>query len=105
MRAKNGRPLSFSIMAPTSSPQRMRLAVLLQEQFRGVGVQTEIQNLEFNAVQERLDGGRFDATLYAGAVCDYGIYYDGLVADPAVLTEDAVVDDGASADFYARPED
>lgn len=65
IRAKNGRPLAFSITAPTSSPQRMRFAVLLQEQFRSVGAQTDIQNLEFNAVQERLEAGRFDATLYA----------------------------------------
>lgn len=64
-RAKNGRPLAFSITVPTSSPQRMRFAVLLQEQFRTIGVPVEIQNLEFNAVQERLESGRFDATLAA----------------------------------------
>jgi len=66
-RAQNGRPLAFSITVPTSSPQRMRLAVLLQEQFRTIGARVELQNLEFNAVQQRLESGRYDATLGAFA--------------------------------------
>jgi peptide/nickel transport system substrate-binding protein len=62
-RAKNGRPLAFSITVPTTSAPRMRYAVLLQEQFRNVGAAVEIQSLEFNAVQQRLTSGNFDATL------------------------------------------
>lgn len=65
VRARNGRPLAFSITVPTTSAPRMRYAVLLQEQFRNVGARVELQSLEFNAVQERLESGRFDATLLA----------------------------------------
>lgn len=41
----------------------MRYAVLLQEQLRNVGARVEIDAIEFNATQERLANGRFDATL------------------------------------------
>lgn len=63
VRAKNGRPLAFSITVPTSSAVRMRYAVLLQEQFRNVGARVEIESMDFNAAHERMTNGRFDATL------------------------------------------
>ena len=63
VRMKNGRPLAFSITVPTTSPSRMRYAVLIQEQLKNVGARVEIDALEFNAMQERLARGRFDATL------------------------------------------
>lgn len=63
IRMKNGRPLAFSITVPTTSPSRMRYAVLIQEQLKNVGGRVEIDALEFNASQERLNTGRFDATL------------------------------------------
>ena len=63
IRAKNGRPLAFSITVPTTSPGRMRYAVLIQEQLRNIGARVELDPLEFNAMQEKLSTGRFDATL------------------------------------------
>lgn len=63
IRAKNGTPLAFSITVPTTSAPRMRYAVLLQEQLRNIGARVEIDAMEFNASQERLANGRFDATL------------------------------------------
>jgi peptide/nickel transport system substrate-binding protein len=60
---KNGRPLAFSITVPTTSPSRMRYGVLIQEQLRSIGAQVELDALEFNAVQQKLEAGRFDATL------------------------------------------
>ena len=63
VRTRNGRPLAFSITVPTTSPSRMRYAVLIQEQLRNVGARVEIDALEFSATQERLESGRFDATL------------------------------------------
>lgn len=63
VRVKNGRPLAFSITVPTTSPSRMRYAVLIQEQLKSIGAQVEIDALEFNASQERLVNGQFDATL------------------------------------------
>lgn len=63
IRVKDGRPLAFSITVPTTSPSRMRYAVLIQEQLRNIGARVDIDAMEFNASQERLMSGRFDATL------------------------------------------
>jgi peptide/nickel transport system substrate-binding protein len=65
VREKNGRPLRFSIMVPTSSAVRQRMAVLIQEQLRQAGVQAEVEALEFNAFIERMRQRRFDS--YFGA--------------------------------------
>jgi peptide/nickel transport system substrate-binding protein len=65
VRARNGVPLAFSVLVPTSSPPRQRLAVLLQEQLRAVGAKVTIQSAEFNAVGEQQRNRRFDATIGA----------------------------------------
>ena len=63
IRVKAGRPLAFSILTPTSSPQRMRYAVLIQEQLRGIGVRVTIDALDFRGFQDRQSGRNYDATL------------------------------------------
>ena len=65
IREKNGRPLKFSMLVPTSSAVRQRMAVLLQEQLRQAGVDAEVEALEFNAFIERQRARRFDS--YFGA--------------------------------------
>ncbi len=42
MRAKDGRPLRFSLMLPSTSLFRRRYGVLLQEQFRKIGAQVDL---------------------------------------------------------------
>ena len=61
IREKNGRPLEFGILVPTSSRPRMNIAVLLQEQFRRVGAKANIEALEFTTFLDRLRRRRFDA--------------------------------------------
>ncbi|MEX0908714.1 MAG: peptide ABC transporter substrate-binding protein [Gemmatimonadaceae bacterium] len=63
MRAKNGRPLAFSLVTPTSSRNRGRMAVLIQEQLRGLGVAVEIESLDNAGFLTRLNGRSFDAAL------------------------------------------
>lgn len=63
IREKNGRPLEFGILVPTSSRPRMSLAVLLQEQFRRLGVKANIDAVEFTAFLDRVRNGRFDSWL------------------------------------------
>ena len=65
VREKGGRPLKFSILVPTSSAVRQRMAVLIQEQLRQAGVQADVEALEFNAFIERQRSRRFDS--YFGA--------------------------------------
>jgi peptide/nickel transport system substrate-binding protein len=63
MRARGGRPLRIGVAFPASSVPRQRLATLLQEQWRAVGVNAEIERLEVSALMQRVADGRFDAVL------------------------------------------
>ena len=63
MRARAGRPLSFSLVTPTSSRTRGRAAVLIQEQLRKLGVAVEIESLDNAAFLTRMKDRSFDAAL------------------------------------------
>lgn len=65
VRRRDGRPLTFRLMVPTSSSQRMAYAVLIQEQLKAVGVRVEIDPLEFSAFNQRQGTRAFDAALMA----------------------------------------
>jgi peptide/nickel transport system substrate-binding protein len=60
MRAKNGKPLRFSL-AVGPSPFRRRYGVLLQEQFRKLGVRVDVDQLDQDPFLERRATGDFDA--------------------------------------------
>ena len=61
MREKNGRPLEFTLMVPTSSKARVRFSVLLQEQLRQAGVKVNVEQLEQNVHLARMTARDFDA--------------------------------------------
>ncbi|MEP6494016.1 MAG: peptide ABC transporter substrate-binding protein [bacterium] len=63
MRAKNGRPLRFTLISATSSITRGLYGVLLQEQFRKIGAQVDFDNLDPQAYLPRMFAGDFDAIL------------------------------------------
>ena len=63
IRERNGRPLEFSLLVPSSSRTRVSLAVLLQEQLRQAGVKVDVEQLEFPVVGERQRKRAFDATI------------------------------------------
>jgi peptide/nickel transport system substrate-binding protein len=65
VRARNGRPLTFSLTVPTTSQTRIRLAVLLQAQLKQVGAKVTIDQLEPNAMMQRVMSHEFDALLHA----------------------------------------
>ena len=65
VRDRSGVPLAFNILIPSSSASRQRYAVLLQEQYRAIGVKATPQVLENNAWSEAVDSHAFDA--YLGA--------------------------------------
>lgn len=68
VRHKNGVPLQFTIITPSSSKERGRLAVLLQEQFRRVGARVEVQTLELNTLMQQLAARDFDAVMTTWAL-------------------------------------
>ena len=63
-RKRNGNALAFSLLVPSSSPQRVRLAVLIQEQLRRVGVGVKIEEMEFNTFRARVESRDFDAMIW-----------------------------------------
>ena len=65
VRGRDGVPLAFDILIPSSSTSRQRYAVLLQEQYRAIGVKATPQVLENNAWSDAVDSHAFDA--YLGA--------------------------------------
>lgn len=63
MRARGGRPLAFTLLVPSSSANRQRYAVLIQEQMRLAGVRVDIESLDVNAFVDRMIKRRFDALM------------------------------------------
>jgi peptide/nickel transport system substrate-binding protein len=63
IREKNGHPLKFSLLVPTSSALRMKYAVLLQEAMRHVGAQVELDQVDFGAFLARLGTSDFEAVM------------------------------------------
>ena len=63
LRRKGGRALTFDLLFPSTSSTRQRMAVLLQEQFKRIGVTTTITAVEPAVFGARLEEGNFDAAL------------------------------------------
>lgn len=61
VRTRGGRPLRFTLLVPTTSRSRQQAAVLVQDQLRRVGVQMEIEPLEYAVFEQRGDRGAFEA--------------------------------------------
>ena len=71
IREKGGRPLRFSLLAPSSSSARRQASVILQAQWKEVGADVTLEDMEFNAFIESIQSGKFDAMMH------------GLHADPS----------------------
>jgi peptide/nickel transport system substrate-binding protein len=65
VRARGRTPLAFSLMVPSSSPIRTRIAVLLQEQWRKAGARVNVDQLELNTFGARMDERKFESLLNA----------------------------------------
>ena len=63
MRARGGRELSFRLIVPNFSPNRMRMGVLLQEKLRQAGIRVDIDKMERMAQGTNEQKGDFDASL------------------------------------------
>lgn len=63
IRSKGGRKLEFSLLAPTSSATRVKMAVLIQEQLKQAGAKVDVEQVDFNALQQRLRAHDFDAAM------------------------------------------
>ncbi len=62
-RIRDGRELAFSVLVPSSSATRVRMAVLLQEQLRRAGIRMSIEQLDYPAFMSKWGSREFDAAL------------------------------------------
>src|SRR2546425_9116140 len=67
VRDKNGQPLEFHVLVPTTSVLRRQYARLLQEQYRAIGVKVDIDELEGAVVNQRAATGKFDSAILSRA--------------------------------------
>lgn len=63
IRRRNGTPLRFTILVPSTSVARVRASVLVQEQFRRVGVDAKVEQVDMGAFIGRMQARRFDAII------------------------------------------
>jgi peptide/nickel transport system substrate-binding protein len=62
IRHKDGVPLQFSILVPTSSPQRQQMAVLLQDMLKRVGARMDIERVDFPTLSSQTQARDFDTS-------------------------------------------
>src|SRR2546429_16106 len=65
IRERDSQPLAFHILVPTTSQLRRQYARLLQEQFRRIGADVQLDEVEFSVFDQRTQAGPFDAALIA----------------------------------------
>ncbi|MDQ3244505.1 MAG: peptide ABC transporter substrate-binding protein [Gemmatimonadota bacterium] len=63
LRRRNGQNLTFTLLVPASSQNRINMGVLLQEQFRKIGVRVTIDQMEYATFASRQQSRDFDAAL------------------------------------------
>jgi len=64
IRTRNGKELRFRILVPTSSANRMKAGVLIQEQLKRAGVDIELDQLDAGTFNSRVSARDFDAVLW-----------------------------------------
>ena len=95
-RERNGVPLRFTMIVPSSSTPRMRAAVIMQEMFKKVGVRAEIEQMDPPTHGSRQEARRFDASMNAMAS-------DGVPSTIRQLWGTAAVKEGSNYGSYESP--
>jgi peptide/nickel transport system substrate-binding protein len=93
VRSRNGVPLRFTLLVPTSSQVRQQAAVIIQDELRRLGVELRIQPSEFTVMERRTIAGDFDAA-FAMRVID---------PSPASLLQFWTTGSGSNVGRYADP--
>jgi peptide/nickel transport system substrate-binding protein len=60
---RGGKPFEFEILTNSGNQQRVNALVMIQEQWRRIGVRARPRQLEFNSMSAQVDAGSFDAAL------------------------------------------
>lgn len=65
MRRRGNTPLAFTLIVPSSSANRLKLATLLQDQWRKAGARVSVEAIEVNTFGARMEERNFDALINA----------------------------------------
>jgi peptide/nickel transport system substrate-binding protein len=68
IRAKGGRKLSFTVTSNAGNQRRADIAQIVQQQWKAVGVDAQLQQLESNTFFDRLQKKNFDAAIAGWSV-------------------------------------
>ncbi|HEX2095512.1 MAG TPA: ABC transporter substrate-binding protein [Longimicrobiaceae bacterium] len=60
---RNGRPFRFTLVTNTGNQRRTDVQQIVQQQLRRIGVDVQLQQIEFNTFQDRLINKNFEAAL------------------------------------------
>jgi peptide/nickel transport system substrate-binding protein len=60
---RDGQPLRFTLLVPTSSTVRLQLAQIVEQQWRAIGVDAQVQPVEGSIWRSERLAGRFDITV------------------------------------------
>lgn len=63
MRARNGKPFAISVFVSQSTGERYHVAVLLQEQWKKIGVALNIEQIDQQALRDKMHAKQFDVAL------------------------------------------
>lgn len=96
-RSKNGKELSFNVLVTANSLNRQKMGVLLQEQFRKMGVRINTERIDDVAQQVKRANGDFDASLDSWTA---GASPDGT---RDAWTTSGIGKDGVNYGFYSNP--
>ena len=97
VRSRKGRDLAFTLLVPTSSLNRVRMAVPLQAQLGQMGIRVAIETMGSTAMGSREQAGNFDAAL--------GVWHLGASPDGtrAAWSSSGVGDAGVNYGSYQSP--
>ena len=97
IREKNGRPLAFTLIIPSSSLPRRQAAQLIQEELKQFGVKVEIEMADFPTTNQKVKARLFDA------------WINGLSLDPSPgsirqsWSSASATPDGSNVGSYQSP--
>jgi peptide/nickel transport system substrate-binding protein len=95
-RQKNGRPLAFTVVVPTSSKVRQQIAVLIQDQLARIGARVTVDPIEMQVLMTQMRSHTFDATIQA-------FHPDGAMSDIRQVWTTPAEKDGMNWGSYESP--
>ncbi|HJU75355.1 MAG TPA: peptide ABC transporter substrate-binding protein [Gemmatimonadaceae bacterium] len=72
IRERNGRPLELTLVVPVTSPTRVRMSVIMQDQLKQIGVRLKLDQMEHSVMIDRIFGSRKWDGVFMGYHADPG---------------------------------